>query len=264
MCTEGTEGQNLFYFKINTQIKPVETYSCIWFILYAVGCENPKPCQTELTVLEYGAYDGDPVTKVLLQPLTGTVSSTVHKNIDVVKLKKSLKYQKPCRTDAPAPSALQCHWSPHSGRLYLQSTHRQRSVSHDAARLLPPHSSREWTHPCHSPRSLYTQPRPQMGTTKMCEHSGGFTEEYFNRATSWDPRRTRASEQEEQPSGEWGATGTVSAVVMWMERGLRNTRAVLPVTAQATLQAAYRVPSSLKASPPQEQCTGRTEGIKGH
>ncbi|KTF80379.1 hypothetical protein cypCar_00033883 [Cyprinus carpio] len=35
------------------------------------GCENPKPCQTELTVLEYGEYDGDPVTKVLLQPLTG-------------------------------------------------------------------------------------------------------------------------------------------------------------------------------------------------
>lgn len=35
------------------------------------GCENPKPCQTELTVLEYGLYDEDPVTKVLLQPLTG-------------------------------------------------------------------------------------------------------------------------------------------------------------------------------------------------
>ncbi|XP_053299270.1 RNA pseudouridylate synthase domain-containing protein 1 [Pleuronectes platessa] len=35
------------------------------------GCENPKPCQTGLTVLEYGLYDGDPVTKVLLQPLTG-------------------------------------------------------------------------------------------------------------------------------------------------------------------------------------------------
>ncbi|XP_029998245.1 RNA pseudouridylate synthase domain-containing protein 1 [Sphaeramia orbicularis] len=35
------------------------------------GCENPKPCRTELTVLEYGLYDGDPVTKVLLQPLTG-------------------------------------------------------------------------------------------------------------------------------------------------------------------------------------------------
>ncbi|KAG7459389.1 hypothetical protein MATL_G00210140 [Megalops atlanticus] len=35
------------------------------------GCENPKPCQTELLVLEYGSYNGDPVTKVLLQPLTG-------------------------------------------------------------------------------------------------------------------------------------------------------------------------------------------------
>lgn len=35
------------------------------------GCENPKPCQTELTVLEYGLYDGKPATKVLLKPLTG-------------------------------------------------------------------------------------------------------------------------------------------------------------------------------------------------
>ncbi|XP_062341870.1 RNA pseudouridylate synthase domain-containing protein 1 [Osmerus eperlanus] len=35
------------------------------------GCENPKPCQTELSVLEYGLYDGDPVTKVMLQPHTG-------------------------------------------------------------------------------------------------------------------------------------------------------------------------------------------------
>ncbi|XP_051877654.1 RNA pseudouridylate synthase domain-containing protein 1 isoform X3 [Pristis pectinata] len=35
------------------------------------GCQNPKPCQTELTVLERGFYSGDPVTKVLLQPLTG-------------------------------------------------------------------------------------------------------------------------------------------------------------------------------------------------
>ncbi|XP_068616735.1 RNA pseudouridylate synthase domain-containing protein 1 [Brachionichthys hirsutus] len=35
------------------------------------GCEKPKPSKTELTVLERGLYDGDPVTKVLLQPLTG-------------------------------------------------------------------------------------------------------------------------------------------------------------------------------------------------
>ncbi|KAJ7992030.1 hypothetical protein DPEC_G00274350 [Dallia pectoralis] len=35
------------------------------------GCENPKPCETQLLVLEYGFYDDDPVTKVLLQPLTG-------------------------------------------------------------------------------------------------------------------------------------------------------------------------------------------------
>ncbi|XP_076852862.1 RNA pseudouridylate synthase domain-containing protein 1 [Brachyhypopomus gauderio] len=35
------------------------------------GCDNPKPSQTVLTVLEYGSYDGDPVTKVLLEPRTG-------------------------------------------------------------------------------------------------------------------------------------------------------------------------------------------------
>ncbi|XP_068102806.1 RNA pseudouridylate synthase domain-containing protein 1 [Hyperolius riggenbachi] len=35
------------------------------------GCENAKPCQTDLTVLQYGLYKGEPVTKVLLQPLTG-------------------------------------------------------------------------------------------------------------------------------------------------------------------------------------------------
>ncbi|CAL8314560.1 unnamed protein product [Arctogadus glacialis] len=35
------------------------------------GCENPKACQTELSVLEYGTYDGEPATKVLLEPLTG-------------------------------------------------------------------------------------------------------------------------------------------------------------------------------------------------
>ncbi|CAH2307383.1 RNA pseudouridylate synthase domain-containing 1 [Pelobates cultripes] len=36
-----------------------------------VGCDNAKPCQTDLTVLQHGLYKGDPVTKVLLQPLTG-------------------------------------------------------------------------------------------------------------------------------------------------------------------------------------------------
>ncbi|RMC17545.1 hypothetical protein DUI87_05208 [Hirundo rustica rustica] len=38
------------------------------------GCENAKPCQSELVVLEHGSYGGDPVTKVLLQPLTGQQS----------------------------------------------------------------------------------------------------------------------------------------------------------------------------------------------
>lgn len=47
---------------------------CVELITYkhlSLGCENPKPCRSGLTVLEYGLYDGDPVTKVLLQPLTG-------------------------------------------------------------------------------------------------------------------------------------------------------------------------------------------------
>ncbi|OCT64445.1 RNA pseudouridylate synthase domain-containing protein 1 isoform X2 [Xenopus laevis] len=35
------------------------------------GCKNAKPCQTDLFVLQHGSYKGDPVTKVLLQPLTG-------------------------------------------------------------------------------------------------------------------------------------------------------------------------------------------------
>uniref|UniRef100_UPI00358E7DE7 RNA pseudouridylate synthase domain-containing protein 1 n=1 Tax=Myxine glutinosa TaxID=7769 RepID=UPI00358E7DE7 len=35
------------------------------------GCENPKPCLTRLTVLQIGFYDGQPASKVLLQPITG-------------------------------------------------------------------------------------------------------------------------------------------------------------------------------------------------
>lgn len=41
-------------------------------VLLLTGCENPKPSVTELVVLEHGLYAGDPVSKVLLQPLTGT------------------------------------------------------------------------------------------------------------------------------------------------------------------------------------------------
>ncbi|CAF89720.1 unnamed protein product, partial [Tetraodon nigroviridis] len=36
-----------------------------------LSCEKPKTCRSELAVLEYGLYDGEPVTKALLQPLTG-------------------------------------------------------------------------------------------------------------------------------------------------------------------------------------------------
>ncbi|XP_019062540.1 RNA pseudouridylate synthase domain-containing protein 1 isoform X2 [Fukomys damarensis] len=39
--------------------------------LLGIGCENPKPSLTELLVLEHGLYDGNPVSKVLLKPLTG-------------------------------------------------------------------------------------------------------------------------------------------------------------------------------------------------
>lgn len=35
------------------------------------GCENSKPSLTELLVLEHGLHSGDPVSKVLLKPLTG-------------------------------------------------------------------------------------------------------------------------------------------------------------------------------------------------
>lgn len=40
-------------------------------LVLLTGCENPKPSVTELVVLEQGLYAGDPVSKVLLQPLTG-------------------------------------------------------------------------------------------------------------------------------------------------------------------------------------------------
>lgn len=63
------------------------------FIL-VIGCENPKPSQTLLTVLEYGSYDGEPVTKVLLQPLTGKYSTffyTSHReNISLSARQKSV------------------------------------------------------------------------------------------------------------------------------------------------------------------------------
>lgn len=51
------------------------TNKFFFIFLLSTGCENPKPCQTELTVLEFGLYDGDPATKVLLQPLTGKSTS---------------------------------------------------------------------------------------------------------------------------------------------------------------------------------------------
>ncbi len=204
--------------------KLIESHSSISFIICVVGCENPKPCQTELTVLEYGEYDGDPITKVLLQPLTGTVSSTIQTKYrwNTLSIGKSLNIKHPVgRTHQ-----LRVHCSAIGHPIVGDYTYSLRTDNAPYRMmlhcLLLAHPTREWTHPRHSPRSLCSHPRLQMGTTKMCECSGGPTEEYFDKTTNWNPRRTKASAQEEQPSGEWGATGTVSAVVMWMESGLRN------------------------------------------
>lgn len=51
--------------------------SALYFTFH-LGCENPKPSLTELLVLEHGLYAGDPVSKVLLKPLTGTSRAGVH------------------------------------------------------------------------------------------------------------------------------------------------------------------------------------------
>ncbi|XP_049760047.1 RNA pseudouridylate synthase domain-containing protein 1 isoform X2 [Elephas maximus indicus] len=59
------------------------------------GCENPKPSLTELVVLEHGLYSGDPVSKVLLQPLT-----------DAERVEA-------CTPDPFVP-ALDACWSPHT------------------------------------------------------------------------------------------------------------------------------------------------------
>ncbi|NWU79803.1 RUSD1 protein, partial [Onychorhynchus coronatus] len=69
MCIDGTEGEPPF----PALPRPLEP---LWGVDkppldLVAGCENPKPCQSELIVLEHGSYSGEPVTKVLLQPLTG-------------------------------------------------------------------------------------------------------------------------------------------------------------------------------------------------
>ncbi|NXV09819.1 RUSD1 protein, partial [Cettia cetti] len=68
MCIEGTEGEPPSPCSAPTPgcAGPSQTP-----VHLPAGCENPKPCQSELVVLEHGSYSGDPVTKVLLQPLTG-------------------------------------------------------------------------------------------------------------------------------------------------------------------------------------------------
>ena len=82
MCIDGTEGETLCV-RIYPLLQAVPLFVWIqinaeYLIVFTLittpsvsDCENPKPSQTELKVLEYGTYDGEPVTKVLLQPLTG-------------------------------------------------------------------------------------------------------------------------------------------------------------------------------------------------
>ncbi|NXA52494.1 RUSD1 protein, partial [Nothocercus julius] len=68
MCIEGTEGEA----PARSPRGPGPLAPCAQPLPALLpGCENPKPCQSELIVLEHGSYSGDPVTKVLLQPLTG-------------------------------------------------------------------------------------------------------------------------------------------------------------------------------------------------
>ncbi|XP_026341304.1 RNA pseudouridylate synthase domain-containing protein 1 isoform X4 [Ursus americanus] len=89
------------------------------------GCENPKPSLTELVVLEHGLYAGDPVSKVLLQPLTVPLAH---------------------RSDTPAACALQCPQPSCRGGPDVRAGTgpRRPAVPHDAARLLSahPHSRR--------------------------------------------------------------------------------------------------------------------------
>ncbi|XP_069875798.1 RNA pseudouridylate synthase domain-containing protein 1 isoform X3 [Dipodomys merriami] len=63
MCIEGTQGMQAGAGAACTPA--AETAPA------QAGCENPKPSLTELVVLEHGLYAGDPVSKVLLKPLTG-------------------------------------------------------------------------------------------------------------------------------------------------------------------------------------------------
>ncbi|NXM01703.1 RUSD1 protein, partial [Tyrannus savana] len=69
MCIDGTEGEPPL--PCTAQPPRASLGSDKPLLDLVAGCENPKPCQSELIVLEHGSYSGDPVTKVLLQPLTG-------------------------------------------------------------------------------------------------------------------------------------------------------------------------------------------------
>lgn len=71
MCIDGTEGERLSRPACAARTSRAMLGGADPPPDLIAGCENPKPCQSELIVLEHGSYSGDPVTKVLLQPLTG-------------------------------------------------------------------------------------------------------------------------------------------------------------------------------------------------
>lgn len=106
---------------------------CVQLLKYkrlSLGCKNPKPCRSGMTVLEYGLYDGDPVTKVLLQPFTGhksfhfiwleflCISDAIEimgQVLPCVVDQNALPYSliHPSRTNPSIKGPLQCHRPPY-------------------------------------------------------------------------------------------------------------------------------------------------------
>lgn len=77
-----------------------------------LGCENPKPSLTELALLEHGSYAGDPVSKVLLKPLTGTCWAGQKGTQDRLHLQAPLGCCEPpgaCPCLSPPPSTGRTH-----------------------------------------------------------------------------------------------------------------------------------------------------------
>lgn len=76
------------------------------------GCENPKASLTELEVLEHGLYAGDPVSKVLLRPLTGrTHQLRVHCSALGHPIVGDLTYGQPaCQEERPFRMMLHAYY----------------------------------------------------------------------------------------------------------------------------------------------------------